>query len=313
MADIAGQVLQGLTSELTGVVGAIQSLTGTITQFVQAISPSTMLEFQQSIKDLSATIGSAFVPFVNILSSVTREIAGVLLPVMQQLTPIFTALAETLGNELLGGAKIVAAVLSLLAPLLQIVADFEQEYSKFLLDMVSVIVVVIKTFQQLLAGFFGSGDFKQVFKEFFDIIRQVVRALITFIATLAVLAGFRDTVRAFGMGLEVEAKARDDRKGGLVEAGRNPVITDIAALMKQQQQNAFIAQGGGAAREKSDTEWFKEMAGDLKKISTENKSFEQAIKDWWETQVMGNVFGKVVRFFDTISANIARFFGRFPG
>jgi hypothetical protein len=309
----AGDAFEALAGEIGAVVGALTDLVGVIKPFVAAISPSTILEFNQAVRDLMATVGSGFISFFNVISSVVREISGVLLPVMQQLEPVFRSLAEAVGDQLLGAAKLVAAALDLLAPVLQVVADVQKEYSKFLLDLVSVVVAVARVFKELLVSFFGGGnDIQKTFKEFIDVIRQVVKSLVTFAATLAVFAGFRDTVGKFAAALAAEAKARDERAAGLKAAATNPQITDIASILRQQQQAAFIAAGGGAAREKSDTEWLKEIAESVKGIAGTKKSFGEAVSEWWHNEVIGGsgILGKVLRFVDNLSVKIAAFFNR---
>lgn len=299
-------------STITGLASEIEHLTDSIRGFVAALAPSIALEFSQALRDLSATIGSAFTGALNVLSSFVREIGGVLMPVMQRLEPVFRTFANVFGNQLLGAVKLVAAVLDALVPILQAWADTQNEINKFLLDLVSIVVVVIRVLKDVMGALFG-GDLKDTVKSFVDILRQTVKALITFAATLAVFAGFRDTVKAFADGLAKEAKEREERAAGLRAAGTNPQITDIANILRQQQLAAFTAAGGGAAREKTDVEWLKEIAAAVKDTAATKKSFQEAVSDWWKNEVVGGnagILGKVLNFIDSISAKVREFFNR---
>jgi hypothetical protein len=311
LEELADGPVKIMSEALTGLTSAIQGMVGTVAQFVQALSPSAMAEFGRALDGLKATIGSAFLPFVQIMSSVTREIAGVLLPTMQRLQPVIKTLSEVVGNTLLAAVKVFATGLTLLTPVIDLIAGYFQELSKFLLDMTSVVTVFVKTVYDVIASLFGRLDFKDVFKSLFDIVRQVTRALITLAATLAVFAGMADFVRAFGAGLEKEARDREQRRGGLLGAASNAQIGDIAGIMRQMQQAAFIASGAGPGREKSQTEYLRELSADLKKIADSKRTIGEALDEWWRDKVMGGLFGSVVRCFYNVRNKIENFFNKF--
>jgi hypothetical protein len=313
----------GIVTGLAGVFGqltqSIQGVVGTLGQFVQAISPSTMLAFSQAMRDVQATIGSAFTGAVQIVTSVVREIGGILLPVMQKLTPIVNVLANAFGTVLTAQVRVLATLLDALAPILELVADLMGLYANLLSDLLGIVAAAIRTISTVLQTFFGgtAGDIKDVFKGFLDVIRQVVKALVTFAATLAVFAGFRDTVRAFGVAIAKEARDREERAAGLKAAANNPAISDVLSIGKQQQQASFIAAGGAGSRDKSDTEYLKEMAKALDAIAGRNKSLEEAMKDWWEQHVLVGQLGEWLRNNDGLRGALMGFggggFGGFGG
>lgn len=314
LENLADGPVKILSESLTGLTSALEGMVGIVGQFVQALSPSTMAEFGRALDGLKATIGSAFLPFVQVMSGVTREIAGVLLPAMQRLTPVVKSLSETVANTLLSAVKGFTTVLLAITPVIEIVAHAAQELSAIFLDAASVVTVFVQTIVDVVTAMLGKVDFRDTFKAFYDIIRQTTRALVTFAATVAVFAGLAKFVNQFSEGLAAEARARDARAGGLLGAASNPQTTDIASIMRQAQQSAFIAAGGGTGREKSDTQWLAELSADLKKISGENKSLKEALNDWWTNEVMGgekSLFAAVLRLFRDLKGRIERFFDRF--
>lgn len=310
--------LQFVSAEIGGTiqefVEVIKAAVSSVEWFVAAISPSTMLAFNQALRDVSATVGSAFTGAFQIFADAAREVGGALLPAMQKLAPVVNTLANAVATHLTAGVRVVAAALEALAPVLNLVAESASQFSKFVSDMLGVLAAGLRVVASLVANFFGSdfaGGFREAFRGFLDVIRQAVKALVTFVSTLAVFAGFRDTVRAFADALAGEAKARDERASGLKAAAVNPQITDTGALLRQMQLASFIAAGGAGAREKSDTEWLKSIAESVR-ATTAKQTFREALQDWWNTEVVGGngILGSVLRFVDGLKAQITNFFNR---
>lgn len=295
LVDVRGQI--------SVVLSSLMELVGVVKPFVEAISPSAVKALNDAIRDVQATIGSSLISTVNILAETFRQVGGIILPVVQQLEPVFRALAEVTSNQLLAAVKLISVAFEALAPILQIVADAEKEISKFLLDMVSIIVAVVRTLRDILAGFFGGIDVKEVLKGFVDILRQVVKALVNFAATLAAFAGFGDTVVAFSNALVKEAKDRETAAGGMKAAATNPQIIDVANILRSQQLAAFTAQGGGAVKEKSEVDFLRSIAESAKKTADETKDFKTVLKDWWEENVIGATggLGGLIRTYVRIS------------
>lgn len=302
-ADLANTLVP-FAGALNQARQALLNVVGTVTQFVDAIAPSVVFELNQAFRDLSATIGSAFISVVQVAASVVRELGGVLLPVLQQFTPIIATAANAVGNLFISVVRLLVAPLQLLVPLLDIFVAATAEVDKVLTDLVTIATAVVRMFvemtQLLFGALFGNdavGSLKEVFRQLADIVRQVIKALLTFAATLATSLGGAGYVERFAAALDKEAKERDARAGGLKAAANSPQIQDIASIARQAQLAAFTAAGGGPGREKSDTQWLQELSKDLKTIATDNRSIEDKLKDWWENQVVGStgVFGRVLR------------------
>ncbi len=287
--------LEKLKDVLLGAVNAVAP-------FVQALAPSVVQEFSSAMKDLQATIGSALIGIVQVASSVVREIGGVLLPLMQSLEPIITSAANVIGTLFVSVVRLAVVPLEALVPVLDILVGLFTEYEKVFSELIIITTAAARVLTDWIKSIFGSdaSGIKDLFKGFFDVIRQCIKALITLAATLAVAAGAAGLVNRFGDALAREAAERDARAGGLKAAGTNPQITDIANIARQAQLAAFTAQGGGAGREKTDTEYLKSLADDLKKIAADNRGLKETLADWWDNQVAGpgGILGRIYKLVD---------------
>ncbi len=241
-----------------------------------------MVAFQQAMRDVNATIGSAFIGVVNVFASVAREVGGVLLPLMRQLTPIMNALGNALGTTLVAVVRVVVAAFQTVVPVLDVLAAGANEFAKILSDVLGLVTAVVKTFGAALLGVLGANPdgFKDAFKGIADAIRTAIKAVVSFAANLAVFFGFGDSVKKLGDAVGKEADERDKRAAGLKAAATGAQITDIAALVKQAQIASFTAAGGGAAREKPEVQFLRDISQSLLAANQE-KTFEKALGSWW--------------------------------
>ena len=281
-AAIPGSAIQGLAAVFADLQKTIESAVAPFKSFVEAIAPSAVLGFNQAIAGVSATIGSAFVGALNVFSSVAREVGGVLLPLMQQLTPIINALANSLGTTLVAVVRVVVAAFGAVAPALDVIATAANDFARLLSDVLGIVTAAVKTFGTAMLGILGANPdgYKDVFKGIVDATRSVIKALITLAAQIGTFFGFGAQVRKLGEAIDKEAQDRQQRKSGLQAAASSPQITDIAALVRQAQLASFTAAGGGAAREKPEVEFLRQIADALRGAEQE-KTFEKALSNWW--------------------------------
>ena len=304
--------LNQLRDTLMGVVNAVLP-------FVQAIAPSVVLEFNQAMRDLQATIGSRL----------HRRGAGRGKCVVREIAGRSSASTSATHAHLQHGRERGRATFrrcgscahradSALTPILDILVSLSAEYAKFLDDLVMISTAMAKVFTTFLQSLFGTdaSGIKDTFRAFFDVLRQAVKAVLTFAATLAVAFGQAGLVEQFAFALATEAKEREDKASGLKAAATNPQMIDVAGIARQSQLAAFTAAGGAGTVEKTDTEYLKELAGTLNDIASKNETIEDALKKWWNERVMGDpVFGQVMslalslyRYLDGIKDRIGRFF-----
>ncbi len=128
--NLAGAALEGLgklggvAGPALGAVGAaaqqaaqvFERVIGVMAQFAEVAAPGVMYEFNRALKDLQATVGTAFVPFFQAMIQITRQVAGELFPAMQALRPVFSALANVVGAVVVPVAKAFGEILTALMP-----------------------------------------------------------------------------------------------------------------------------------------------------------------------------------------------------
>jgi hypothetical protein len=305
----AGAVIDGIAGALGDLQKTLEGLAASVVQFVQALAPGIVMEFQQALKDVQATIGSAFTGAVSVFASVAREIGGILLPAMQQLKPIVDTLANAVGTQLTAVVRIVVSLFQAFAPVLQVIADGLNQLSKLVSDVVGVFTALVKTFTTMLTTLLGSdtGGFREAFKGLADIVRQVVKAMVSLYATLSSFFGedTRRGLRLFADSLDKEAKDREDRANGLRAAATNAQVTDVQSIVKQAQLAAFTAAGTGGVREKTDNEFLREIAGDVRRAADSRSTIKEALESWWENSVMKGVFGRAIEFVAKVVEKIA--------
>jgi hypothetical protein len=102
---------------------AFERVISVMEHFAGLAAPAVMFEFIRSLRDLTATVGSAFVPFFNSMIGITRTVAGALYPAMQKLTPFFGVLADVVASRLVPAAEIFASLLKVVAPVLRVFSD----------------------------------------------------------------------------------------------------------------------------------------------------------------------------------------------
>lgn len=118
MAMAAG----GVALALGAASAAIQGVVSAVKSSVSALSPSTMAGFDRAMRDMSATIGVGFAPIFQELIGIVRTISGVILPMMEALSPVMRSLTESVGGVLVPVFKLFAGIVEALMPVFRILA-----------------------------------------------------------------------------------------------------------------------------------------------------------------------------------------------
>jgi phage-related protein len=153
-----GDVLKFFTGALQSAISAATGFAQNMLPFVQALSPSTVEQFNRQMENLKATIGVAFTGFIGSMSETIKRIGGVLLPVMAELKPIFDSLAVTLRTLLIPVFQIFAALVSsMVGPLTSAMGSLR-----------NVVIEVVKgmvLLAAMIAQLFGLDDFLDALEE----------------------------------------------------------------------------------------------------------------------------------------------------
>ncbi len=155
-----GPVFAGLGQAIGTVTSSFNQIVGVMASFVEVANPGIMAGFNRSLKDLQATIGTAFAPFFQVMTGVSRQIAGELYPAMQALRPVFASLGNIIGGALVAAAGMFGQVLQSLVPLfkafepvLQAVVSVQKSLWAVLTPFVNVIAQLATLTGVMLAPF----------------------------------------------------------------------------------------------------------------------------------------------------------------
>lgn len=255
-----------LTGAFTALTGSVNAVAGPIAQFVQAINPAIVAEFNRAMRDLNATIGIALMPIMETLTGVVREMIGNLLPVMQSLQPVIRTIAQAIGGALTPVIQAFAGVMTSLMPVFQVFADVIEGgaglFGDFVLAVRPVIEVVVELGKQLMT-FVGSllgfedgakGLFEQLRSGFQMLIKNVILAAATFLKMI----GATDTLGALIKGLRPPEQGP---RAGIATLQNASMTGDFASISKRLAEQAFVASAfGGKGGPKKTDDWLAELA-----------------------------------------------------
>lgn len=253
--------LGNFTGKLTEAVGIFSQLTAAVAPllvFVKEFSPATVELFNQTIRDLNATIGSGFTPIIQVMISMFRQLSGIILPLIQDLTPILKDIATTIANNIITQFRLLVSVIQLLLPLLQIYADLSEQLNSIVRLVVDLFTVLVRT----ISSFIGkdTSDFKAVFKTIADTIKEAIKWLVQFTAVIVRAIGGVEFLNRFKAGLDKLIAEKEAAVGGLKAAPRDLAIESVESIFNKLNLAAAGAAGGGEDLAKSDNEYLKEIS-----------------------------------------------------
>ena len=112
-------VKKNIKNVLTDPFNAVPSLIGQIRGAVETLNPGAMVEFDLTMRDLTAVFGTAFVPIVQSATRVLRELAEKLYPIFQRLSPLFEKMTAAIGDTLILNIERLADAFERLQPAIQ--------------------------------------------------------------------------------------------------------------------------------------------------------------------------------------------------
>lgn len=257
---------EAVVAAASGLAGAFDRLTSRVTPFVEAFAPSAVLVFRESLRDLSAVVGSALTPVLSGATSVVREFSSALLPVMQRLQPVVAQVSGTLVEvaKVLSGA--FASALHALAPVAQFLADALSALAPAVEAAAALFSGLTRAFSTLVGWVLGT-DLTGATKALRSAMESLAGAVLKAAANLLMLVS-PDLGRSFvggaraaltGEGMEKGAAAgmaamRDVRFANFADFGRQVATSSAGAF-------------GGASEQKTSEEWLKKIADDLQEIA----------------------------------------------
>jgi len=99
-ADSVKLIMSSVTDIFSDPIKVIPQMIGQLRPFIEAFNPAVILEFDMAMRSVYAIMGESLVPVVRAASSVVRQFAAYLKPLMEILTPILEEMANSVGGFL---------------------------------------------------------------------------------------------------------------------------------------------------------------------------------------------------------------------
>jgi hypothetical protein len=301
--------LGGVAMAATGAVQAMQAIVGMATQFVQAFNPTVMTNFNWVVRELSATIGKGLLPIVVVAADYLRDLADMLLPVMEAVqdglgqvaavaasmstafsemilnvieafAPIaevlqtvfeaFTSIQKAVYSLINVVAAIVEVILTALAPWLTVFAGILQVVANFLEDFMRVFQAVARALSKAL-GFGLGADFQAGVQGIVKAIREVTTRLFGLGLSVALVVGkLLGLSKDFGRDLIQGLQGRERTDSTGISAATNGQVTSADSIGRTLAAAAFTATATGFEVEKPEDP-FKQVIANLKQLNEQTK------------------------------------------
>ncbi len=268
---VVGATVGTVTAALSAVPAAVAGIVAASKRFVAALSPSTVNQYEQQLRNLKATIGYALLPVITYATQALRDWGGLLLPAVQKLRPVFDRLSRAMSGLLFGAVRGLGHLLELTAKTLSVFMNtIESVIETFggLVELVSAAYDVLSQFAN------GNKSAITAVEGFAYVVRRVLISLISVNSKLLALLGGGDIVGRLRGSIEDSIAARKRPQGGLVAAPTDAGVGSIEDVLKRMNERAYNATNGGRSG-KTATDFLEEIAATLKEA--ESKDLKQTI------------------------------------
>ena len=312
--EALGIAAGGIAVAATAAIGAVQGMISKLGEFVTALSPGSMQQFSQSLRDLQATVGVAFQPIFAILTDTIRQAAGIILPVMQQLRPVIEEVTQVFASNLLTKVQGLADIFSSLMPIIKQIAVLMELLDtvtmpvviamKLLAPLFSLLTIAMQPVTDVLKIMQAALDgINQIFDVMIRIVGVLVQMFVTFIQSLFggiplkdILAAMTQAVKGvinalviftatllkfFGISLQPLIDAFDKKSGET--ASGPPQIRGFEQISKDLQLAAAGAGGTGTAKPE---DLLKETVEQLKRMQAGTDKGNETV-----TKILADISG----------------------
>ena len=313
LAGGGGEAAGGLGAALGPVAiaaaasaAALSEIVSKSRAFVEALSPATIQIFDQSMRDLQATVGTALIPIFTVLTGAIRQVSGILLPVMEAFTPIVQQASEIIAGRLILSVKTLAGIFEGVMPVIKLLIGLWE----FMNDLMKPIFIAMQANFALLGAVFtvleavlqpvievfklvdeAMNDFSQVllvvkivFKAIVDSIAAFIKSLMPAFSLKDVMTALKDATKkaveglvtfvawlakAFGQTdfLKKLSAGLTPTGEGATAAAQNVGIKDLGSIMKDMSIASANAGAGGDEGDQSEKELLKDLKGIVDNIA----------------------------------------------
>jgi len=265
---VIGQVVmavgKSLAEAITDPVAAFAKLSAVMIGFVSAVNPAAVDHFNRAMKDTTAVIGKSMIGALNIFTTVLREFADVLSPIMRSLTGTINSVATSMSNMFFGMIRMGAVAITVLMPVFKAIGAVFGMFFDIIGAVTEALAVVIGGFSGLFGGL--DGAISSLATTIVDIVKTVARATVQMVALIAKLFGATGFLNGMkNVAKNKGASERDNTTGMAAPTGAH--FESAEGFGKSIAQASFTATSAGAAPKKTD-DFLADIAADMETIST---------------------------------------------
>ncbi len=282
-----GGVLQSavamITTPMATLAGGLIAGGESIGQFVGALNPGLMIQFQRTLQDLYAVVGTALEPVMQAIVPLLQEVGNTLYPIAKQFAEVLKPFLEAAAELTESLVKISGTVMEALLPLIDVLATTLGGLAKIVAAVVdfgrSLIAGLTELMGALYKSIFGinlfdaTKGFRELLDEFAVGVRKTLNALLLMAAMVAKFFG----ADSFIKGLIEANKPKPQGQAVGLAAAQNPSYQSIESLGKQMALQAAIATAGVGKGKKNQDELAADMLKQLEDINNGNGDINKVL------------------------------------
>lgn len=313
VASATKAAVVNVTAFAQGLQAQFQTVTSAVTPFVQAFNPAALIPFRMAMDGVTATIGKALTPVIEVATGIVQDFAQKLAPIMAELRPVIEQVSQSLAGVLGPVIDALAVTAKALMPVIQLLAGVFQGLATVAQAVVVTFTAVLKSVMDALGGLFGNSNPLQSFTEMFvSVMQRLAQAVILATAHISKLFGVTSVTDNLIKGLTggVAAKGAPE-----VKNQSDARFTGFADFGRSIAQRAFEASAATPEQKSPEESWRTEVLAELRNIQKDKTTITDhlsalgdviadAISDGFET-IRARVFGSAPPTFAAGVNNVA--------
>ena len=253
-----------LVGAMTDPIATFAKLSAVMIGFVSVVNPAAVDHFNRAIKDTTAVVGKSMIGALNIFTTVQREFADVLSPIMRKLTSTIDSVAASMGGMFFGMIRLGGVAVTVLLPVFKAIASAFSMFFGIISALSEALAVIIGGFSGMFDGL--DGAVQSMADAIVDIVKVIARATVQMVALIAKIFGATGFLNGMRNVAKNKGAAERDNTTGLA----NPTgahFESAEGFGKSIAQASFTATSAGAAPKKTD-DFLADIAKDMETIST---------------------------------------------
>ena len=264
IGEVAMTVGKTLVGAMTDPIATFAKLSAVMIGFVSVVNPAAVDHFNRAIKDTTAVVGKSMIGALNIFTTVQREFADVLSPIMRKLTSTIDSVAASMGGMFFGMIRLGGVAVTVLLPVFKAIASAFSMFFGIISALSEALAVIIGGFSGMFDGL--DGAVQSMATAIVDIVKVIARATVQMVALIAKIFGATGFLNGMRNVAKNKGAAERDNTTGLA----NPTgahFESAEGFGKSIAQASFTATSAGAAPKKTD-DFLADIAKDMETIST---------------------------------------------